>query len=179
MVKRKTTKDLLAESLRELTKTYPFERITVKDIVQNCGFSSTTFYHHFQDKYQLVEWIYQTESRQFVDQISDTYTWRDSALNTVIVFRDQIDYYRSYFRSDGLAANLNMITYAEAVDTIKKLHGEESINDEILFLLKLYLNGVNKMTIEWIMDEKTTMSPEQFIDLIMEAMPEKIKNLLF
>lgn len=179
MVKRQTTKDLLAASLRELTEKMPFERITIKDIVQNCGVSSTTFYHHFSDKYQLVEWIYQNDSGQFVDQISDSYTWKDAALHTVLTFHNEIDYYRNYFRSDSSAGNLNMITYAEALNTIKKLHGEECITDEVRFCLQLYLNGVTIMTVEWILNENTDVCPECFINRIMDAMPDMLRSLLF
>ncbi len=179
MVKKQTTKDLLAESLRELTKKMPFERITIKDIVQNCDLSSTTFYHHFSDKYQLVEWIYQMDSRQFVDSISDSFTWKDAALNTVLVFFRELDYYQSFFRSDEGVDNLNMITYAEAIDTIKKLHGTENITEDVRFMLQLYLSGVSHMTVEWILNDHRELSPESFIDLIMEAMPEKLKKLLF
>lgn len=64
----------------------PFERITVRDIIQNCELSSTTFYKHFRDKYDLIEWIYHKDSRAFIDRISDTYTWKDAALDTLYSF---------------------------------------------------------------------------------------------
>lgn len=179
MISKQTTKDLLAASLRELTGEMPFERITIRDIVQNCGVSSTTFYHHFSDKYQLVEWIYQKDSQKFVNQISASYTWRDAALQTVLTFHNEIDYYRNYFHSDSSAGNLSMITYTDALDTIKKLHGEEAVTEDVRFCLQLYLSGVTRMTIEWILDEKTGIDPECFIDRIMAAMPEILKDLLF
>ena len=179
MAKKQTTKDLLAESLRELTEKMPFERITIKDIVQNCDLSSTTFYHHFKDKYELVEWIYKKDSKQFIEKISDSYTWKDAALETIYAFHREIDYYRSYFRSGNYIDNLNMITYSHAIDTIKKLHGEESITDDVRFLLQLYFTGVTKMTVEWILNENTDISPEVFTNRLMDAMPDKIRQLLF
>ena len=72
-----------------------------------------------------------------------------------------------------------MITYAEALDTIKKLHGEECITDDVRFCLQLYLSGVTIMTVEWILDEYTDISPECFIERIMNAMPDMIQKLLF
>ena len=30
------------------------DKITVKDITENCGYSSATFYRHFKDKYDLI-----------------------------------------------------------------------------------------------------------------------------
>ena len=43
--------------MKELMKRKSLEKITVSDIVQNCGLNRQTFYYHFQDKYDLVNWI--------------------------------------------------------------------------------------------------------------------------
>ena len=55
-MKRKTAKEILAESFRELAEKKSIDRITVKDIAQNCGYSSATFYRQFKDKYDLIAW---------------------------------------------------------------------------------------------------------------------------
>ena len=53
---------LLAESLKELTIKQPIEKITIKEITDKAGVIRPTFYNHFQDKYELLEWIIRTES---------------------------------------------------------------------------------------------------------------------
>ena len=52
---------LLAESLKELTEKHPIEKITIKEITDKAGVIRPTFYNHFQDKYELLEWIVKTE----------------------------------------------------------------------------------------------------------------------
>ena len=52
---------LLAESLKELTIKQPIEKITIKEITYKAGVIRPTFYNHFQDKYELLEWIIRTE----------------------------------------------------------------------------------------------------------------------
>ena len=52
---------LLAESLKELALCRPVEKITIKEITDKAGVIRPTFYHHFQDKYELLEWIILTE----------------------------------------------------------------------------------------------------------------------
>lgn len=47
-MKRKTTKELLTESFRELAENKPIYKITVQEIVDNCGYSPATFYRHFR-----------------------------------------------------------------------------------------------------------------------------------
>ena len=52
------TKELLANSIKELLRENSFTEIGVRDIVKKCGVSRTAFYNHFQDTYDLVEWIF-------------------------------------------------------------------------------------------------------------------------
>lgn len=48
---------LLADSFKELACANPIEKITIKEITDRAGVIRTTFYNHFQDKYELLEWI--------------------------------------------------------------------------------------------------------------------------
>ena len=48
---------LLAESFKELALRQPIEKITIKAITDRAGVIRPTFYNHFQDKYELLEWI--------------------------------------------------------------------------------------------------------------------------
>lgn len=52
---------LLAESLKKLTNKHPIEKITIKEITDKAGVIRPTFYNHFQDKYELLEWIIMSE----------------------------------------------------------------------------------------------------------------------
>ncbi|MBQ8973356.1 MAG: TetR/AcrR family transcriptional regulator, partial [Clostridia bacterium] len=55
-MKRKTAKDILADSFREIAQNKPVDKITIREIAQNCGYSSATFYRQFKDKYDLIVW---------------------------------------------------------------------------------------------------------------------------
>ena len=48
---------LLADSFKELACQQPVEKITIMEITDRAGVIRTTFYNHFQDKYELLEWI--------------------------------------------------------------------------------------------------------------------------
>ncbi len=52
---------LLAQSLKELAVKRPVEKITIKEITDKAGVIRPTFYNHFQDKFELIEWIIKTE----------------------------------------------------------------------------------------------------------------------
>lgn len=48
---------MLADSLKALGARQPIEKITIKEITDKAGVIRPTFYNHFQDKYELMEWI--------------------------------------------------------------------------------------------------------------------------
>lgn len=50
------TKRALEQSLKRLLLQKPLNKITISDITDDCGISRMTFYYHFKDIYDLVEW---------------------------------------------------------------------------------------------------------------------------
>ncbi len=50
------TKRALAASLIKLLSQKPLDKVTVKDIIEDCGVNRQTFYYHFKDIYDLVDW---------------------------------------------------------------------------------------------------------------------------
>ena len=50
------TKRALVASLKDLLAEKPLDKITVTDLTEHCGVNRMTFYYHFKDIYDLVEW---------------------------------------------------------------------------------------------------------------------------
>ena len=61
MPQKETVDKLLAESFKVVGLVEPIEKITIKEITDKAGVIRPTFYNHFQDKYELLEWIIRTE----------------------------------------------------------------------------------------------------------------------
>lgn len=64
------TKKALANALRELMEEEPFDKIQVAHIFEKCNMNCKSFYYHFKDKYDLVNWIFDTELITFIKKIS-------------------------------------------------------------------------------------------------------------
>ena len=61
------TKQALEASLKRLLLTKPVTKITINDIAEDCGISRGTFYYHFQDIYDLVEWTTREDARRVLE----------------------------------------------------------------------------------------------------------------
>ena len=59
----------LAEAVKVCMKTTSVEKITVKEIVDACGTTRQTFYRHFQDKYDLVNWYFDGKVSYSIDSV--------------------------------------------------------------------------------------------------------------
>ena len=55
------TRQLIADSFKALMLRHPFEKISILMIANEAGIRRPSFYNHFQDKYDLLTWIVDTE----------------------------------------------------------------------------------------------------------------------
>lgn len=68
-INKNQTDALLAASFKKLAEKHPIEKITIKEITDLAGVIRPTFYNHFQDKYELLEWIINTELLEPVEPL--------------------------------------------------------------------------------------------------------------
>lgn len=76
MPKPGITKRILGEAMKTLMTEKPLAKISVGDIVDYCGINRNSFYYHFKDKYDLVNWIFYTD---FASEISQEEVFSGSA----------------------------------------------------------------------------------------------------
>lgn len=76
-----TTKRALAASLKTLLLQKPLNKITINDIAEDCGISRMTFYYHFKDIYDLVEWICVEDAARALEGKKTYDTWQKGFLN--------------------------------------------------------------------------------------------------
>lgn len=63
---RQLTKRAIADSFCALLKERSIDKITVKDIVTECGINRQTFYYHFCDIYDLMEWLLYDDIKLYI-----------------------------------------------------------------------------------------------------------------
>lgn len=74
------TKHALEESLKRLLLKKPLTKITINDLTTDCGISRMTFYYHFKDIYDLVEWACLEESTRALQGKKTYSTWQEGLL---------------------------------------------------------------------------------------------------
>lgn len=89
------TKAAIADTFMELLQEHTIDHITVKDLAEKCGINRQTFYYHFADIYDLMEWTLDNELKKFLERYDKTDAdWKEQ-LQQLFVFSVFVDS-RSY-----------------------------------------------------------------------------------
>ncbi|MDP4121334.1 MAG: TetR/AcrR family transcriptional regulator C-terminal domain-containing protein, partial [Bacillota bacterium] len=117
------TKKALAESLKKLLKEKPLDKITVVDIVEDCEVNRQTFYYHFQDIYDLIDWIFLTEATQALDGKKTYDTWQQGFLSVFEYVLDNHALISNVYHSlsrDQLERYLYDVTYDLLIGVVEE-----------------------------------------------------------
>ena len=181
-MKRKTTKELLADSFIELTGEKAINKISVMDIVENCSMTKPTFYRYFKDKYDLIAWIYVREAQKNVDRIGrDGYLWRDTLLDGLRYYeRNRKFMVNALKHTSGRDAFINLINEADAAfitEEIKKKLETPVIPIDLSAIIKIYCCGTGQFLCDWLMDSKPA-SCEKVAQIMEASIPNALRPYL-
>lgn len=74
------TKKALEASLKTLLMKKPLDKITISEIADGCGINRMTFYYHFKDIYDLVEWCLVEDAAKTLGDKKTYSTWQQGFL---------------------------------------------------------------------------------------------------
>ena len=169
----------LAEAVKVCMKTTSVEKITVKEIVDACGTTRQTFYRHFQDKYDLVNWYFDKLAQQSIKQMGVSLTLEEGLTYKFAFVRAEKDFFTAAFKSSDCNSifdyDLKLITDYYTNRIVQKTGKPLESDDQ--FLLEMYCQGSMDMTFKWVI-EGMVMEPAEFAKLLIDAIPEKLRHYL-
>ena len=141
-------------SLKNLLKTKPLDKITIVDIVEDCEVNRQTFYYHFQDIYDLIEWIYTSEALKVIGDKKTYDTWQEGFLHIFEYIENNRDFVMSTYHSvsrEHLETFLYQETYRLLINVVEEQAHNQSIRDEDkAFIANFYKYGFVGLILEWI-----------------------------
>ena len=157
-MKRKTARELLADSFRELAQTRAIDKITVQDIVKNCGYSTATFYRQFKDKYDLIAWDYSRRLSGLMHRLDrEGYGWKDISEDGARFYAQQKDYLANLLLHtsgyDFFVRYMTEIHIRALNESVQKAAGTEQLDEITRMYIGLYCHGTIGLTCAWIMGQ--------------------------
>lgn len=92
------TKRALEQSLKNLLLKKPLNKITVSDITDDCGINRMTFYYHFKDIYDLVEWSCLEDAKRALEENKTYETWQEGFLRIFEAVRENKPFILNVYR---------------------------------------------------------------------------------
>ena len=176
---------LLAGSLKELSAHKAIEKITIKEITDKAGVIRPTFYNHFQDKYELLEWIVTSELlRPAMALLVNKRTVEGMALMLSTIERDKT-FYTKAAKMDGVITFDSIVRKCIQKELLAnvKLDGEALHSVHVWLTTDLvatyYAESMAFAMISWIlsgMQIPPQEVAEGYMYLLTHSMDEMIKD---
>ena len=150
------TKKMMANSLKELIQEMPFSKITIDKIVTNCGYNRQTFYYHFKDIYDLVEWSCINDASKALSDQKTYDTWETGFIRIFNAVRENKPFIMNVYRCvsrERVEQYLNPLTDSLLKGVVEeKANGMTVREEDKDFIAKVYSYIFVGIMLDWIGD---------------------------
>ena len=173
------TKKAFAASLKKLMEKKPLSKITVSEIAQDCDVNRKTFYYHFEDIYDLLQWMLEQEAVEVVKQF-DLMVDYEEAITFVLDYVGENRHILNCAYDSMGRDKLKDFFFRDFIDIMRSLLGsveqqygcktDSAYKD---FLCAFYTEGLVGMMIEWLQKK-----PETDRNKLMTYLVQTFRNSL-
>ncbi len=173
------TKKAFGDALKELLKTQPFEKVTVSSICKQANMKRTSFYYHFLDKYDLVNWIFDTEYEAFLKEAFSVESLEPKGVPKGVTIWDLIRSTAEYFYQNA-AFYQNIVSFTgqnSFLDHFRELLApllQEMLRDyhkdstAMEFHINFHSDAILAALVRWLNDPKR-VPPDTLIKLLQSC----------
>ena len=156
------TKKALAGALKALLEEKPFEKINVGDICERCEMNRKSFYYHFKDKYDLVNWIFDTELIGIVHDKVYEDVWEAMTVMSNYFYENR-NFYRKALCITGqnsFSEHFQSLLFPVIQSRLRDILNEKEVMEfQVTFIVDAIVMAFQR----WIVDNGT-ISPEKFVN---------------
>lgn len=161
------TKRALEASLKNMLFKKPLDKITINDITDDCGMNRMTFYYHFKDIYDLVEWSCEEDASRALNGKKTYDTWQQGLLQIFNAVLDNKPFIMNVYRSvsrEQVELYLYKITYKLLIDVVEdQAQGMKVKEVDKKFIANFYKFAFVGLMLDWIKDDMRE-KPEDIVE---------------
>ena len=163
------TKRALAAALKKELREKPLDKITIADIVEECGVGRQTFYYHFKDIYDLLEWTYLEETERVVGDAKTYETWPEGYGRLLAYLMENKSFVSRTYHSlsrEYLERFLGGVTAELLLNVLRERNGRDALEcpeADMRYIAEFYKYGFVGLTLDWIRDGMKKR-PEELVE---------------
>jgi len=160
------TKNALANALKSLLEEMPFQKISVSDICARCDMNRKSFYYHFRDKYELANWIFDTDFLHLMQQRHDDDRWAFIEQACNYFYTNRSFYYKvlQIHGQDCFSEHFTEMLHPILRERVEEITGESNVHPMIINFIA---DGIMCAFERWILD-KNCMPPGEFVTIMKD-----------
>ena len=162
-----TTKRALEASLKNLLLKKPLTKITINDIAEDCEINRMTFYYHFKDIYDLVEWSCIEDARKALEGKKTYDTWQQGFLQIFEAVLENKPFIMNVYHSvsrEQVEIYLYKLTYDLLIGVVdEKSQGKIIREEDKKFIADFYKYAFVGLMLDWIRSDMKD-NPKTIVD---------------
>lgn len=175
------TKRALEQSLKNLLLKKPLTKITVGDITEDCGINRMTFYYHFKDIYDLVEWSCLEDAKRALEEKKTYDTWQQGFLQIFKAVQENkpfiLNVYRCVHR-EQVEKYLQPLVDQLLLNVINEVAAGITVRDEDKqFIAQVYSYMFIGLMLDWIKDDMRE-DPQQIVEKLSKLIKGSVSVAL-
>lgn len=175
------TKRALEASLKKMLLKKPLDKITISDITDDCGINRMTFYYHFKDIYDLVEWSCVEDARKALEGKKTYETWQQGFLQIFQAVLDNkpfiVNVYRSVSR-EQVERYLYHVTYDLLIGVVEEAaQGMNVRQEDKEFIANFYKYAFVGLMLDWVRNDMK-QDPQTIVDRLSLLVSGNISTAL-
>lgn len=175
------TKRALEQSLKNLLLKKPLTKITISDIAEDCGINRMTFYYHFKDIYDLVEWSCLEDAKKALEGKKTHDTWQEGFLQIFQAVQDNKPFIMNVYRCvDRAQVERYLKPFVDnlLMNVIEEESADIAVRDEDKnFIAQIYTYIFVGLMLDWIADDMRE-EPKVIVDNLAILMQDSFSNAL-
>lgn len=156
-------KELMADALINLCKTKLLDKISIHDLQEKTGISRQTFYNHFKDKYDLIQYIFLTRIVEDWDESNINLDFGETIINAFKHYEKYQSFLKQAFQMNGQNCLRDyMIEHGKNFDLKwhQVLYGDTPLPADIKFAINYHSAATMSLKITWILNDMPCSSFE-------------------
>ena len=174
-----TTKLALEASLKKLLLHKKIDKITINDLTTDCGISRMSFYYHFKDIYDLVEWVCVEDGKRVLQDKKTYDTWQEGMQQIFEAVLENKPFILNVYSSvsrEKIENYLYKLTYNLIADVVEeKCVGSTLAEVDKAFIAEFYKYGFVGIMLDWI-DRGMKNDYKQIVERMSTTLHGNITN---